>query len=499
MTQAARPLNPPTGTVDPSITVLDEIVPGVPWQDGFEFGRGVDIVTGGLMPSAIQESQPTLQSDYSDATYIRMVRTQQDYQREVDASASGSYNADGLTINGSAAFLSAVRFSETSMTLIASWTAQYGDYDRIPQPPKLTQAAQKLVDNSLDFRQAYGDYFINGGKRESTFFAVYALQAESQSSLTQFNATIGASMPEVFDATASAAFVASASQHSVSIQVQIFMSDHKPGDGGFKDGEYSPADVISALTWFKQNATGVYQQAELVHYSAIIPHYPRAISVPLSLWGKLKDLNDTYASVARLYDACPSRYQTGFQTDFDSFTQSVEKGRSQFAYNANLVEQLLGDGKDLAGPLQDISDRLDFYRTLHAMSVADSGTVSTGSDDDTSQSYGYSQSPYPQSTAIQITAVGVDCSHEWESTNNWTDDGWTIDWSDQSRLITGFAINNNWGGYGYLNVAPNSNVLLSTSIHMAVYPDLDRGCSWTMTVYTVDASDYDFATAMNTP
>jgi hypothetical protein len=68
---ASATLNRPAIRSSAGTTELDAVVTGVPWGEGFDFHKGVDAVTGSLMPSAIELASPVERTVKKSAAHRR--------------------------------------------------------------------------------------------------------------------------------------------------------------------------------------------------------------------------------------------------------------------------------------------------------------------------------------------------------------------------------------------------------------------------------------------
>jgi hypothetical protein len=97
-------------------TLLDQVITGIPWQDGFAFGSGVDAITGGVAGSALKPFTPASNKTKTSHEFYRFIESDRELNLEIGASASGKYNIQGVTINASTEFLTKIKYSETVIT-----------------------------------------------------------------------------------------------------------------------------------------------------------------------------------------------------------------------------------------------------------------------------------------------------------------------------------------------------------------------------------------------
>ena len=465
-------------------TELDAVLTGLPWGDGFDFRKGVDAVTGSLMPAAIEPAQPVERTTKNSSEHFRFIQSESELDTEIETSASGKYNIGGVALSASAEYLQKIKYSELSMTLIASYTAEYEGYDEL-EGPKLTAEAKGLIGDHDKFRHQYGDYFITGGKRGSNFHAVYVLQTTSTSDMSQFKASIGAETPDVFDAKGSARFMQAASSHNVKVSVDVYMNGYTGSSPG---GPWTPDKVLEALKWFKDHEKGDHVRAELAHYSSLDPNYPRSIDVAPDVFVALRKLYTTVWNVRAMYASCPATYQKRFTNDYNDLTNGVMASQAQLATDVTLRATYQQKAETLQMALNQVFDRMDFYFKVRDAVGTEPGQGQEN-DDSGRQSYMYGYSTYTKSSAVTINADQQNYHDDWQI-------GWrehTFEWEHQDRLIVGWEVVSNWhdGTNGWWR-KDSSQILMQHRGQVYVKSFYDRGCNWNFNVYWVDARDYDF-------
>ena len=182
------PFKPNYGT-NPS-TDLDPVIAGIPWLDGFAPGVGVNALTGALAGNAVKPftPKPAARSG-GDATY-KFVESSRDLSQEIEARTKGKYNIEGVNVNASAEYINKIKYSETSITLLATYEVYYGDYE-VADKYELIEEAQKLVSHPEKFRARYGDYFVSGYKKMSRFVGIFVCQSSSAELFQSFQASLG--------------------------------------------------------------------------------------------------------------------------------------------------------------------------------------------------------------------------------------------------------------------------------------------------------------------
>jgi hypothetical protein len=464
-------------------TELDAVVSNLPWGDGFDFTKGLDAITGGLMHSALERATPVERTVRSTAEHIRFIQNESELNTEIETAVSGKYNIEGVTVSAAAQYLQKIQFSELAVTLIASYTSEYEGYDEI-QRPQLTADAQKLINEPAKFRKQHGDYFIRGGKRGSSFHAVYTCRSRSAKDMVEFKASVGAEVPDVFSAEGSARFMKASSTHNVSVAVDLWMYGH---EGSPPSGPWTPEKIIKTLEWFKGHEKGRDNRAELVHYSALDADYPRTIDVSPDVFVALKRLYAMVWDIRARYASCPPAYQKRFTNAYNDLVNGVTANQSRLP--TDLVERAKyqQQAEALQAALNQVFERMDFYIKVRE-AVSTEPRKDQEIDDSGRQSYLYGYSTYTKSNAVVINTDRYTYKEDWQV-------GWrehTFDWQHTDRLIVGWEVVSNWhdGTNGWWE-KKSDPILLTHRAEVHVKSLYDRGCNWSFNVFWVDAKDYE--------
>jgi hypothetical protein len=465
---------------------LDQVISNLPWADGFDFGAGVDAITGGVAGRAVEPFVPDHAETDSVSESYRFIQDESDLSREIEASASGKYNIDGVTISASTSYLQKLEFSELSTTLIAEFRSQATRYDEATSYALTTEAKGKIAD-PVAFREAYGDYFVAGGKRASRFIATYRCTSKSVKSMDEFKASFGGDVPDVFSAEGSTRFMQSASTHNIDTYFDLHMDGAR---GTPPSGPWTPEKIMAALEWFKKNDSGVYLDAKLKHYSTIDPAFPRTVAIAPDVFTELRLLYARVWDIRARYGALPTYYQEQLQTPYRELDYGVQASQHLLATDASLRKKYRDAADALYREIDDIFARMDFYLKVKNAVSTEPAIDRRIDEGDGQQSWQYGFSVYDKSKAVVI--------HENRMT--YREDhhvGWrqkTLEFGpDDKYLVVGWKVVSNWGDgtNGGWWKAVDQNLLES---HGAVHVKslYDRGCDWTVIYYYVDAKDYQF-------
>lgn len=484
-TLLAPPPAPAHAVTGDPVTELSPTIAGIPWADGFALGKGVDAITGDLTGAALKQFAVKESTTKSSSEHYRFVQSDSDLNTEVEASASGKYNIDGVTVSGSTKYLTKIKYSELAITLLATYEVQFEGYD-VPDAYELTDDAKRLLDKPEQFRHAYGDYFIAGAQRRARFTGVYVCQAQSAEKMDEFKASFGAEAPEVFSAEGSARFMQAASSHNISINADLYMEGY---EGTEPSGPWDPQKIMQALSWFKEHQHGVKMATLLQHYSTLVPTYPRSVDIAPHVFVDLRRLYTTVWDVRALYGSSPAVYQRRLQTQFTNLVSEVEANQAILATDLDKRAGCEQAAQVLRSQLGDIFDREDFYFKVRKAVPTEPPKGSVIEEGTGQQTWMYGFSVYTKSPAVSI--------HTWSQTyrDNWHI-GWretTMEFASDTALVVGWEVVSNWGDgtNGEWQKTRDQNLLTSRAgVH--VKSQYDRGCDWTLKVYWVDAADYLF-------
>ena len=471
----------------PPSSDLDAVVAGLAWRDGLRIGAGVNAVTGAIGGVAIEPPaivDATLKR--SDARF-RFIRTQSEMEQEIEVSAGGKYNIYGVDLSASSSYLSKVRYSELTVTLVAAYESRYADYD-VASSYALTPQAKELIGDRARFRSLYGDYFVAGRRRGSRFIAVYTCRATSRTSLDTFSASFGGSAPNVFSAEGSTRFQKAASENHVTVDVWVGME-------GFEGKQprlpTTPAEVLDTLAWFTEHEKGVPLQALLQHYGTLDPAFSPRVDVPPLAFVELRTLYTLRWLVQERFASLPPVYADRFRRRVTELDAAVMANTHVLATDAAMRRELTNESSILLRELTDVLERQDFYfqvRECVGNEPAEGQRIDA--EEGRQMVWLYGLSAYPRSAAVQIQSRVEHYAESWHI-------GWrerTLSFGpDQNFILVGWRVASNWtdgtnGGWW----KATKRILLTSQGAVHVKSLYDRGTDWTVTYYFVNAADYQF-------
>lgn len=343
-------------------THLEGIVSNLPWGDGFDVGTGINAVTGELMAGQAIKKPSITKSELKDAhSRYQWISSEADIDQEIDVAAKGKYNMDGVNLKASACYLNEIKYSDTSITLVAHYESTYDEYDEADHY-ELTDEAKSLADDPEKFRERYGDYFIAGCRRGSRFTVVYRCETHSAERLDKFKITAGADA-EVFDAEGSAAFKRAAKENDVNITITIDAVGIK---GNLPATPQDPEKIIELLQDFMKIEAGTPVRAKLYHYSRLAPSLPSSVAIAPTVFVALRQLYQMHFRIESGLHSLPAHYQQQYESKVMTFADELTANSDQLATDRSLRDILTGKAHDLYVALRAVLDRQDFYYAVAA-------------------------------------------------------------------------------------------------------------------------------------
>lgn len=478
-------------------TDLDLVISGLPWADAFQAAAGIDAITGSVAGTAVKPFTVVREKVTESSESYRFIQSESELNREVEASASGKYNIEGVTVSASAKYLTKIEFSELAITLLAKYESKCVGYDEInPETDhyELKDEAKQLITDPPKFRDTYGDYFVAGWKRGSRFVAVFTCKSSTAKSMDEFKASFGADAPGVFGAEASARFTASARDHNINLSVDLFME----GCQGTSPigAPWTPEKIIEALHWFKSNEQGVKLETKLYHYNTIDHSYPRSIPVAPEVFVDLRKLYTTLWDIRSGYASLPEYYRQQVETEFSDVNDGITASQNKLATDADKRREYRQKADSLRSDINDVYARMDFYFEV----LSRVGTepkkdehITEGKDQ---QTWLYGFATYTKSDAVLIQSTTL--TYKKSAHAGWREKG--LEFANDAYLIVGWQVVSNWGdGTNGSWWKTDDQILLESRGGVHVKSKYHRGLDWTVIFYYVDKADYEFGPAAETP
>lgn len=463
-----------------------------PWRD-YQLGQGIDALTGQFANRAVNDFKVTDFGSYDVYWTYAKVSSDSEYKQLFRAELSGSYNTDGIKASGSAAFLSHVSYSSTSMTLVILYDIESNGYGTPSPAPSLTpQAAKKAAEHPTDFRNDYGDYFVANMTAGARFAATYTCSASNSASLLDFKAAAEASS-DALSAKGAVAFEQKAKASNISVSCKVFMHGinkiHPPFGA-------SPTAMADAFAWFIKadeqglpvNLSFVPRRALFTHYSQLAP-LPRTLPVDPGIFSQIKSLADQISEVTTLFSRLPDYYKTvpypGGGTYGERVTfleRDFENSKGTFPEHPEGMGPLIDLANQLLNFIRPQLSLFSFYKTLRDTPPPEGeGSSETGK-------YGYYDTT-PSGVSVQIKVA----QNEYYQPNSGYPHKHTFSWPfdkvGPDQIVVGWEIHNGYGEYNGSWRCYNT-IIGRSSGQVHIWGEWGRSTSWWMNVWYVLKSEF---------
>lgn len=199
----------------------------VPHLDGYDFGVGMDSLSGTLMNLAVTPTVSTpVGAGGSDHFFqVARVNSTHDLQRALNIDATASYGTFGASVSGRFNFAQDVSVHSASLFMTITATVDLADLS-IPDCA-LTPAAAALTGRPDVFSQRYGDVFFRACSRGGLFVGVMQVETFDESEATSIEGELRGSYG-LFSADVTAKFSDVTAMHNSKIYCTVY-SEGGPG------------------------------------------------------------------------------------------------------------------------------------------------------------------------------------------------------------------------------------------------------------------------------
>lgn len=472
-------------------TVLAPVLEGLLWDEAFHLGCGFDAVTGlRAAETALQPLTAPETADMQSTERYRFIQTAAELDREIESAVPGRYNLSPLAAGPATDYLSAIAFSEFEMTLVAHHESLAAGYDR-PEIYELTPAARSLAADPDRFRARYGDYFVSGCRRGARFTAVYRCQGSSRIALEKLRLAFGGEPPRVLTREGIAAFVKAAHLYGVDVSVSLFLLGCQPR-GGLAQLQTTPDGVLSELGWFKSHERAMPMQAEVRHFSALVPELPRQTPVDPEDFAGLARLYGAFWRARSRFGSCPDPYRRQMEEHFVRLETGLLAERRSLAADVAKRRLLEEEAGRMLAEVQEVFDRRDFFFKVQAL-VRDEPPPNEPLEDAPGgpDTWAFGFDEYPLSKAVVLCRTDLRFAKSWHL-GGWREHTFTFG-PDNKHLIVGWkVISNRTDDHNGSWMKLSHPILLGHEARVHVKSQYDRGCDWCLTLYYVNAADYQF-------
>jgi hypothetical protein len=193
----------------------------VPHVDGYDFGVGVDSLSGTVMNLAVTPTATTPTGAAGSDSFFQVVRvtTTQDLQRSLGIDASASYGTFGASVSGRFSFAQDVSVHSASLFMAITATVHLADLS-IPDCV-LTSAAAAVAGQPDVFKRRYGDVFARACRRGGLFVGVMQIETFDESEATSIEAELRGSYG-LFSADVAAKFSEVTKMHNSKLYCTVY-------------------------------------------------------------------------------------------------------------------------------------------------------------------------------------------------------------------------------------------------------------------------------------
>ena len=217
----------------------------VPVRDGYNFGVGVDLLSGAAMNKPVSNDVINSIDHAEGATVnviVQRIQTTHELEQALGISAEASYGSPSFGAGISARFDFAKSAKVQSSSLFMTVTATVKLKVLSIDAPFLTPEAAKLVDNPPVFAQRFGNVFVRSMERGGIFIGVLRIDTSSSQESESINAELKGSYG-LFSAEAKMRFSEVEKKFSSDVFVQMY-HEGGPVNLGIKD----PTNPLELLT-----------------------------------------------------------------------------------------------------------------------------------------------------------------------------------------------------------------------------------------------------------
>lgn len=462
----------------PATTTLNTTVVGQAWFKEYQLGLGVDAVTGQMRASGVKAFRLKPSQPKTSEFFYSLVQSESDLQTLIAGSASGSYNLEGVTVSASTEFLNSIAVSELAVTLVAEVRVEDEEYS-------LAADYQLGVTPGSGFRDRYGDYFVAGYRAASSLYAIYQCRFSSAQQRTEFSAKMAAEAPQVMSAAGSAKFEQISKQCSASVSTRIVAqgTDQLPSP---PPSGWTPETIVSVLIpWFNANMRPAPKQVYLEHYRLLDPSIPNVVAINPNVFAQLSFLYDRFWLARALYNACPDFGRRLVADRFPKLRSRVEAYQASLPDEPQMIEELTNETRSLLDTLREINHRQAFYtRAVAAAKTEPPARENHDADKGVVRwTYGFQSGDAPGVTvSSQTDTVARDWKIGWQEH--------VFHFGNSGRIIVGWNVTCNRSTLGGDWYKISDRIIGRSSGDVYVKSDYDRGFSWTITWYFVEAALY---------
>ena len=450
-----------------SVANVRTTVSGIPWLSEYMLGAGVDILESALKASPFEPASVKPEMSGGGArktTDYSLITDTKDLKKYLDVSSNVSAGLPfGISASVGMEFVSNVECSETSVTLIFKSESIYNEYDRIR--PIFTSEAKKILRNDPNrFRRMYGDYYVAGSKKGSSFVALFVLSSSCSSTMTSLR-TDANFAKGICSVTSKTEVGDSRVSKNVKISAYMYTSGIK-ADADFPPMAESVEDVRNAYTKYLESIQYSNSKALLVHYHLEDPCYLPTIGIEPNALEEIQKLVAQIRLHRHTLEKVHYNYRSDVCSKLDQLTRTVEA--HNLVSHGEKGAELFEEARSIQGLIDDIASRKEFYETV----VKEQKKEELGTFSAAEKKYGITRGETVAKKSMSIRVKKGTTPKE-------------IEVGERDRLIVGWSVSRQ-RETGKWKV-PDQLLLRNTG--KVVF---ESAGWWEVTVWSVEAQDYNF-------
>ncbi|XP_065846778.1 uncharacterized protein [Oscarella lobularis] len=423
-------------------------LPDVHWFPGMELGFGFDVLTGEVKPSpfekiVIGESrsspiQVAVGSSSSKSTQetFGFVESSQDVEKELSVSTSLSFGLGSFSASFSTEISHHVKFSHHAVTAIRKKTVTSDSYEMLADFDLKEEAKALLKQKDMKaFRKLYGDYFVAGLKRGSSFRAYYRCNASSKEELWKVKASLEASYlsatlkneTDVSDGSKS-----SSSSISSSYTMSGVEGTYQPSASTLEDVDKGLEHVNKALEYFSANEKGAPFLAILRHYAFLNPEVEACVPVTPTAFQEMKEIAQ---HVFELEQMLKSSLTPAVQKNVQDYLNTFARNRHALAIDESKRATLLKKFREITDSLGNVRLRRKFLSMVGAAEQPDEKEYG-----DTVQCGFFPKSPLPEQIKADIQGFTLEVQDKNQNASN------PLYFFDPEKIVVGWRVHQSGKG-----------------------------------------------------
>ena len=244
--------------------------------------------------------------------------------------------------------------SQNTVSAIRKKTVKSDSYEMLGVLD-LKEEAKSLLNNATEFRNRYGDYFVAGMKRGSSFRAYYRCSASSSEEMSKVKTSVKASYNAVsVENKMDVSDESKKSNRSISVSYTMYGVE-----GTYKSSVSTLEDVNKALDYFSSNEKGAPLVAILRHYAFLNLGLPAQVPVDPLGFQHVKEISH---HVLELEQRLKSPLTLAVRKQIQAYLNEFTRFKHALATDAGASKRndLLKEYEEISESLREVRRRSKF-------------------------------------------------------------------------------------------------------------------------------------------